>query len=185
MVFLAGGGYVITPLNHGKQSVVKHMLAIDWKLWAAYLLPSLARSTTIRMLGKIAGIAFGICTVHYKMCASNIFHKTMSKKIVFAALRELFKAKAGDCFSSNSFGDQPFGHASQNENKPEIYPHAVDGKENLEEKELEKLSEHGSLAELNDVSDEFFDAPEGSDFDPPDYGWPSDCGPETNLQVIT
>ncbi|XP_010689525.2 protein ENHANCED DISEASE RESISTANCE 2-like isoform X1 [Beta vulgaris subsp. vulgaris] len=149
---LKSGGYVITPLNHGKQSVVKHMLAIDWKLWAAYMLPSLARSTTIRMLGKIA------------------------------ALRELFKAKAGDCFSSNSFGDQPFGHASQNENKPEIYPHAVDGKENLEEKELEKLSEHGSLAELNDVSDEFFDAPEGSDFDPPDYGWPSDCGPETNLQ---
>lgn len=52
----AGGGYVITPMNHGKISVVKHMLAIDWKCWRSYLQPSSARSITIRMLGRVAGI---------------------------------------------------------------------------------------------------------------------------------
>ena len=62
IVMFSGGGYVITPLNNGKQSVVKHMLAIDWKMWAAYLLPSLARSTTICMLGRISGMGLGIST---------------------------------------------------------------------------------------------------------------------------
>jgi hypothetical protein len=52
---LTGGGYVISPANQGKQSVVKHMLAIDWKFWKSYLQPSSARSITIRMLGRVAG----------------------------------------------------------------------------------------------------------------------------------
>lgn len=50
-----GGGYVISPINRGKQSVVKHMLAIDWKFWKSYLFISSAKSITIRMLGRIAG----------------------------------------------------------------------------------------------------------------------------------
>ncbi|KNA15104.1 hypothetical protein SOVF_101280 [Spinacia oleracea] len=149
---LKSGGYVITPLSHGKQSVVKHMLAIDWKQWAAYVVPSLARSTTICMLGRIA------------------------------ALRELFKARAGDCFSNISSGDLAFYHGTQNESNPEIYPPAVNVEEKLEEKIEDETDEPGSLAELNDVSDEFFDAPEGSDFDLSDHGWPSDCSPETHLQ---
>lgn len=53
--FVAGGGYVISPVNHGKQSVVKHMLAIDWKLWKSYLFTSSAKDITIRMLGRVAG----------------------------------------------------------------------------------------------------------------------------------
>lgn len=52
---LAGGGYVVSPVNQGKQSVVKHMLAIDWKFWKSYLRTSSARSITIRMLGRVAG----------------------------------------------------------------------------------------------------------------------------------
>ncbi|XXG44667.1 hypothetical protein AAC387_Pa01g4405 [Persea americana] len=63
---LKSGGYVISPVNRGKQSVVKHMLAIDWKFWKSYLLPSSAKSITIRMLGRVA------------------------------ALRELFKTKIGN-----------------------------------------------------------------------------------------
>lgn len=51
----AGGGYVVSPVNQGKQSVVKHMLAIDWKFWKSYLRTSSARSLTIRMLGRVAG----------------------------------------------------------------------------------------------------------------------------------
>lgn len=60
----SGGGYVITPMNHGKISVVKHMLAIDWKSWRSYLQPSSARSITIRMLGRVAGI-HELYTVQY------------------------------------------------------------------------------------------------------------------------
>lgn len=39
----------------GKQSVVKHMLAIDWKSWRSYLKSSSAYSMTIQMLGRVAG----------------------------------------------------------------------------------------------------------------------------------
>lgn len=152
MLFHAGGGYKITPFNHGKQCVVKHMLAIDWKLWAAYLQPSLARSTTICLLGRIA------------------------------ALREFFKAQAEDCFSNISSRGLAYWHGTQNENNNEIFPPAVIGEEEMEDEEVDITAERGSLAELNDVIDEFFDAPEGSDFDLPDHGWPSDCAPETYLQ---
>lgn len=57
MRLFSGGGYVITPVNQGKQSLVKHMLAIDWKLWKMYLRPSsaISRSITIRMLERVAG----------------------------------------------------------------------------------------------------------------------------------
>ncbi|KAK7271036.1 hypothetical protein RJT34_26623 [Clitoria ternatea] len=60
------GGFLVTPDNKGKRSLVKHMLAIDWKFWKLYLRPSYARSLTIRMLERVA------------------------------ALRELFKAKLGN-----------------------------------------------------------------------------------------
>lgn len=90
---LKSGGYVITPVNHGKRSVVKHMLAIDWKYWKAYLLPSSARSITMRMLGTVA------------------------------ALRELFKAKTGDYLSDFSSGNLLFYNGAQIENKPEVQTH--------------------------------------------------------------
>jgi len=54
--YFLGGGYVICPLNEGNQSVVRHMLAIDWKSWRSYLLVSSARAITIQMLGRLAGI---------------------------------------------------------------------------------------------------------------------------------
>jgi hypothetical protein len=52
-----GGGYVISPVNQGRQSVVKHMLAIDWKFWKSYIFTSSAKYITIRMLGRIAGMS--------------------------------------------------------------------------------------------------------------------------------
>jgi hypothetical protein len=58
MKLFAGGGFVITPVNQGKQSLVKHMLAIDWKFWKLYLRPSSARSITIHMLERVAGTLF-------------------------------------------------------------------------------------------------------------------------------
>eukprot|EP01018_Ginkgo_biloba_P002076 Gb_38419 [translate_table: standard] len=56
---LKSGGYVISPLSHPKQpvrSVVKHMLAVDWKFWQSYLHPSRARRITLRMLERIAAM---------------------------------------------------------------------------------------------------------------------------------
>lgn len=58
LIFCAGGGYVITPVNQRKQSVVKHMLAIDWKFWKSYVRKSSARSITIRMLERVAGMYY-------------------------------------------------------------------------------------------------------------------------------
>ena len=55
-----GGGYVISPVNNGKQSVVKHMLAIDWKFWRSYIKSSSAHSMTVHMLGRVAGSLFFI-----------------------------------------------------------------------------------------------------------------------------
>lgn len=42
-------------MHQGKQSLVRHMLSIDWKYWKLYLRPSSARSITIRMVERLAG----------------------------------------------------------------------------------------------------------------------------------
>nr|GMD37045.1 protein ENHANCED DISEASE RESISTANCE 2-like [Ipomoea batatas] len=47
------GGHVITPVNQGKSSTVKHMLAVDWK---SYLRKTTSKSITICMLGGIAAL---------------------------------------------------------------------------------------------------------------------------------
>jgi hypothetical protein len=95
---LTGGGYVISPVNRGKQSVVKHMLAIDWKFWKSYLQPSSARSITIHMLGRVAGslqldgtsyVCFISMIISYNMIFLILF-------LLYAALREMFRAKLGN-----------------------------------------------------------------------------------------
>ncbi|GFP82850.1 protein enhanced disease resistance 2 [Phtheirospermum japonicum] len=72
---LKSGGYLITPIEQGKECVIKHMLAVDWKFWKSYVKKAAAKSITIRMLGKVA------------------------------ALRELFKAKSGNTSHDYLSGD--------------------------------------------------------------------------------
>lgn len=60
LLIIAGGGYVISPVNQKKQSVVKHMLAIDWRFWKSSLQTSSARYITIHMLGRLAGVFFTV-----------------------------------------------------------------------------------------------------------------------------
>ncbi|GMH07118.1 hypothetical protein Nepgr_008958 [Nepenthes gracilis] len=147
---LKSGGYVISPVNQGKQSVVKHMLAIDWKFWKAYMLLSTARSITIHMLGRVA------------------------------ALRELFKAKMGshpsDFSSGDLAGDSVLSHGERVNIMDELQTQTVnEGK--LEDQEVDKTpSERASFVGFNDVGDEFFDVPEPSDYDLPEDGWPSNFG---------
>lgn len=58
--YCLGGGHVITPTKYGKTSIVKHMLAIDWKLWKPYMKKGASVSMTICFLERIAGIL--LCT---------------------------------------------------------------------------------------------------------------------------
>ncbi|GMG99410.1 hypothetical protein Nepgr_001250 [Nepenthes gracilis] len=148
---LKSGGYVITPMNTGKQSVVRHMLAIDWMSWRSYLQKSCARSITIHMLERVA------------------------------ALRELFRAKAGDD-PAREFLSMEFAKAMG-------LPHSdtVDVKTTLEvpvdiqiteernviKYEAERISGTSSIMDLNDAPDEFFDVPESSAYDNFENEWPS------------
>uniref|UniRef100_A0A7N0VB52 START domain-containing protein n=1 Tax=Kalanchoe fedtschenkoi TaxID=63787 RepID=A0A7N0VB52_KALFE len=149
---LKSGGYVISPTNQGKHSVVKHMLAIDWKLWRSYLKPSLARSISIKLLERVA------------------------------ALREMFRAKSGHMSSSdfssgelsreihqcNSSGISKVGNRTAENNGNSL---------GSTESDLGRtLSIRASLSDLNDAADEFFDVPEPSDYDHSDDDWTSNFG---------
>lgn len=151
---LKSGGYVISPVNRGKQSVVKHMLAIDWRFWKSYLFASFAKSITIRMLGRIA------------------------------ALRELFRAKLGNrqCtdFSSGELkrimsaphtiqeeikvemqygvGNSNYGGIARETNQPPFIPTTMGG----------------SFIQLNEAADEFYDILDDSEHDQPEAIWSSE-----------
>ncbi|KAF3454986.1 hypothetical protein FNV43_RR05434 [Rhamnella rubrinervis] len=146
---LKSGGYVVSPVNQGKQSVVKHMLAIDWKFWKSYLRTSSARSITIRMLGRVA------------------------------ALRELFRAKLGypsSDFSSGELTRTIRLHQNDLDSRSDDRKVIEDGdsKGNISEEVVKTPSEHASLVSLNDAADEFFDVPEPSDYDQSEADWSPD-----------
>ncbi|XP_058204629.1 protein ENHANCED DISEASE RESISTANCE 2-like isoform X2 [Rhododendron vialii] len=153
---LKSGGFVIRPVNQGKESVVKHMLSIDWKFWRSYIRKASARSVTIRMLERVS------------------------------ALRELFTAKAGNYYSYEfSYGEMTKDSGltqSENESvKPEVKrpEEIIDTEEGKMEVELENnvLSGTSSLRGLNDAADEFFDVPEPSD-DDHEHEWLPDLSPK-------
>ncbi|KAJ1425953.1 START-like domain superfamily [Sesbania bispinosa] len=155
---LKSGGYVISPVNKGKQSVVKHMLAIDWKCWRTYLKSSSAYSITIRMLGRVA------------------------------ALRELFKARLGNC----SLSDYSSGELTRNRRLPlkegDIKSDTqIQADENNYDNSIGEVdqtqSEHAGLVSLNDPDDEFFDVPEPSDYDESENGWMTECSHQRSQDI--
>ncbi|KAL1544129.1 protein ENHANCED DISEASE RESISTANCE 2-like [Salvia divinorum] len=154
---LKSGGYVISPVNQGKHSVVKHMLAIDWKFWKSYLSTSSARSITISMLGRLA------------------------------ALRELFRTKVDCSSSDFSSGELIRNSTLQQKKmdlKVDVRTRMDNEKnrEDVEEESLKTPSEHSSLVGLNDATDEFFDVSEPLDYDQSETSWQSDYGPEMYSQ---
>ncbi|KAG6436151.1 hypothetical protein SASPL_101035 [Salvia splendens] len=156
---LKSGGYVISPVNQGKHSVVKHMLAIDWKFWKSYLSTSSARSITISMLGRLA------------------------------ALRELFRTKVDCSSSYFSSGELIRNSTMQQKKMDlnvDVRTRMDNGttREDVEEESLKTPSEHSSLVGLNDATDEFFDVSEPLDYDQSETGWQSDYGPERYSQVL-
>ncbi|TYG70649.1 hypothetical protein ES288_D05G330400v1 [Gossypium darwinii] len=158
---LKSGGYVVTPVNQGQQSTVKHMLAIDWKLWKLYPRLSAARSLTILMLMRVA------------------------------ALRELFKAKQRNsssiCLSREWLRHIHLPQTEKPDDKTDTESDkSIDNK--LINNEVEQLASlHVSLSGLNEEPDEFFDVPEESEFSDCDHleserpGEPSSELPPLNL----
>ncbi|XP_027364670.1 protein ENHANCED DISEASE RESISTANCE 2-like [Abrus precatorius] len=150
---LKSGGFVVSPVNKGTQSVVRHMLAIDWKFWKLYLRLSSSRSITIRMLERIA------------------------------ALRELFRTKTGNCSAEvepiTMTKDIGLPLNVKEEIKTQV-PKKNGKVEDLIVMTDEEEKEHGgptSLMGMNDA-DEFFDVPESTDYDPFENEWHSDMGSE-------
>ncbi|KAK7279645.1 hypothetical protein RJT34_24701 [Clitoria ternatea] len=147
---LKSGGFVVTPVNKGTQSVVKHMLAIDWKFWKLCLRPSSPRSITIRMLERVA------------------------------ALRELFRTKGGDCcfepIAMTKDIGSPLG-SSKEEIKASKENDKHEDLLVMRDEGDSEASGRTSLMGLND-SDEFFDVPESTDYDHFDNEWHPDLGSE-------
>lgn len=186
-------------MNQGKQSVVKHMLAIDWKFWKSYLQTSSARSMTIKMLGRVAGsLILLIDRAFYAFFFSHYFdiYSVNQKNLfllfisVLAALRELFRAKLGN-YSSSEFSSGELRRnfrLHQNEGDGEADVPTLTGnertKENIAEEVEKSPSEHASLISLNDASDEFFDVPEPPYSDQSETDWTPDFGSEMYSQVM-
>ncbi|KAK4435998.1 protein ENHANCED DISEASE RESISTANCE 2 [Sesamum alatum] len=142
---LKSGGYLITPMQQGKECVIKHMLAVDWKVWRSYLKKESARSITIRMLGKVA------------------------------ALRELFKANAGNTSPEYIAGELKMDMARNHESgKQEINRMHNEP----EDEATRQQTVSSSLTALSDAADEFFDVPEPSDDEALENGWPSEMSPD-------
>ncbi|XP_009626094.1 protein ENHANCED DISEASE RESISTANCE 2-like isoform X1 [Nicotiana tomentosiformis] len=146
---IKSGGHVITPTKHGKPSIVKHMLAIDWKFWKPYLKKGASVSITIRVLERIA------------------------------ALREMFRAKGGNYFSELSPAaltrDIELPVSEKEEIKTEVdYKMIKDDKVTNDGKNPAS----SNLMGLDDAADEFYDVPEPSDDEHSDHAWTSNASPE-------
>ncbi|KDP44376.1 hypothetical protein JCGZ_20056 [Jatropha curcas] len=154
---LKSGGFVITPINQGRRSLVKHMLAVDWKSWKLYLRPSAERAMTIRMLERVA------------------------------ALRELFNSRDenyADFLSGDSTEQVVLPQIEKLDFKLEVKG-SENIESNLTQNEVEKTST--SLTCLNSSPDEFFDVPDANDmmdFEHMGNDWSSKISPEIQTPSI-
>ncbi|KAG0457251.1 hypothetical protein HPP92_022103 [Vanilla planifolia] len=151
---LKSGGYVISPVNQGKQSVVKHMLAVDWKCWLSYLSASSAKSITIRMLGRVAALRelFRAKLGNHQCCDFSSGELTRSRTVPHTGQEEIKMETQLGIKNSNDEG--PIGETGQSPYTPK----------NL----------NGSFVQLNDAADEFFDVIDESEHDQPEAVWLSE-----------
>ncbi|XP_076912469.1 protein ENHANCED DISEASE RESISTANCE 2-like [Bidens hawaiensis] len=127
---LLSGGFVMSPLNEGKECLVKHMLSLDWKIWRSYLPKTSSRSMTIRMLCRVS------------------------------ALKDLFRAKGGDQFPSEFLtGEVESIRKSEEPIKQETELVQLED-DKMEDANEAPESCSSSLTGLNDTADEFYDVPE-------------------------
>ncbi|KAJ9540440.1 hypothetical protein OSB04_026946 [Centaurea solstitialis] len=155
--FVECGGYVISPVNQYKQSVVRHMLAIDWKFWRSYLQKSSARCLTIRMLGRLAALR--------ELFKTNLANHLLSE---FSS-QELKK----DSMLQQS--ETSIGVGTQSKENGEY-------KEHMEGGLVHASSNLSDLVKMDDQSDEFFDFAEPLFDDESEGCWASDSGPQLYSQ---
>ncbi|KAJ0970491.1 hypothetical protein J5N97_023368 [Dioscorea zingiberensis] len=139
------GGFVISPVNQGKQSVVKHMLEIDWKIWRSYIFSASAKYMTMQMIGRVA------------------------------ALREFFRAKIGNCtFSDLSAVEltREIGlpQCETEDIKMEVQSagetdKCVDSGEATPNPPSKNANTSVPILHRNDAAEEFFDVPDESEYD--------------------
>ncbi|XP_074573742.1 protein ENHANCED DISEASE RESISTANCE 2-like [Curcuma longa] len=157
--WLKSGGYEISPVSQGKQSVVKHMLAIDWKIWRSSLFTSSATGITVKMSGRVA------------------------------ALREFFRAKNGNCgldFASDYLNGEIVTPRMEKE-QIKLEMHSTN--DNIRIQNFAGSSPRytgggpgGSLDPMNDAADEFFDVLAESDYDLTETLWPCDEALQSQLE---
>ncbi|RWR96655.1 Pleckstrin domain-containing protein [Cinnamomum micranthum f. kanehirae] len=153
--FLKAGGYVISPVHQGKQSVVKHVLSVDWKCWNSCLISSSARSVTIRRLR------------------------------ILAALRELLKTKLGNHsnFSFGELEKEIDLPHIEKEHIKEVYS-TPEPRFEAQNSSREPAYLDRSFLHLSDVADEFFDVPEQSEYELLESSFSSDSGNEIHNQDL-
>ncbi|WOL15950.1 protein ENHANCED DISEASE RESISTANCE 2-like [Canna indica] len=151
-VWLKSGGYEISPVNQGKQSVVKHMLAIDWKFWKSYIVNSTSICTTMKMLGRVAALREFFRAKHGNYAGSDFSSDGLTREIVLPQIEEQIKL------------DMPL--ADEN-NRIERFVEESD-------MSLPRHSGNESLNQMNDAADEFFDVLPESEYDQTDKFWSSD-----------
>ncbi|XP_042422509.1 protein ENHANCED DISEASE RESISTANCE 2-like [Zingiber officinale] len=136
---LKSGGYEISPVNQGNQSIVKHMLAIDWKFWKPYMLTSSAIGITMKMLGRVA------------------------------ALREFFRASSD--FSADGLTREIVLPQVEEQIKLDMQSMEENRKMKILTEESHRFPSIGSLNQMNDEDDEFFDVLTDSEYDQTEKFW--------------
>lgn len=176
---------MISPVHQGKQSVVKHMLSVDWKCWNSCLISSSARSVTIRRLRILAGLFLTVnffmflypaCIFGLQVCTYFSFY--------LPALRELLKTKLGN------HSDFSFSELEKEIDLPHIEKEHIKEVYSTPEPRFETQNSSRqpayldrSFLHLSDVADEFFDVPEQSEYELLESSFSSDSGNEIHNQV--
>ncbi|XP_074570833.1 protein ENHANCED DISEASE RESISTANCE 2-like [Curcuma longa] len=137
---LKSGGYEISPVNQGNQSIVKHMLAIDWKFWKPYTLTSSAIGITMKMLGRVAALR------EFFRASSDFSADGLTREIVLPQVEEQIKLDM---------------QSMEENSKMKILTE--------ESHWFPRDASIGSLNQMNDEDDEFFDVLTDSEHDQTEF----------------
>ncbi|CAD5192606.1 unnamed protein product [Musa acuminata subsp. malaccensis] len=155
---LKSGGYEISPVNQGKQSVVKHMLAIDWKFWKSNMFTSYA-SITMKMLGRVAALREFFRAKLGNCAFSDFTLDGLTREIILPQIEEQIKLDMQTVDENSKIEN----FVEESQMSPPRHPG------------------NGSSNQLNDAADEFFDVLTESEYDQTENYCPSDEGMQSQL----
>ncbi|XP_073012007.1 protein ENHANCED DISEASE RESISTANCE 2-like isoform X1 [Typha latifolia] len=155
---LKSGGYVISPVNQGKQSLVKHMLAVDWRFWKSYMFTSSAKYITIRMLERVAALR-ELCRLNLENFPCFNFPSEVTREVRLPRLGIEVELKLA-------------GEISKNE----------DSREGSGVSQAKSANADHSFLQTNDAADEFFDFPDESEYDQEEVLWSSEASTQSMVQ---